>query len=80
MNSHWSRDFKLLEVMKEWYPFKFKLPYPKASCLDSNQQKEFLGLHARFSKPPEVANYESKNYKRYIVSIALRIFDCLIIF
>ncbi len=71
MNSHWSRDFSLLEVMQQWYPFKFKLPFPKSSSLDSNQQQEFLGLHARYTKSPELVNFESKNYKRYIVSQSL---------
>ena len=69
MNSHWSRDFNLLEVIQQWYPFKFKLSFPKASSLDSNQQKEFMELHARYNKSPELVSFDSKNYKRYTVSL-----------
>ena len=68
MNKSWSKDYKMLEIMKDWYPLKFKLPYPKHSNLDSNQQQEFMELNARFCKIAD-SSTETKNHKRYIVRL-----------
>lgn len=68
INQHWCADNKTLNIMKNWYPFKFKLAYPRNSNLDSNQQKEFLELHAKFSKGNDLVQSDSKKYKRYMVS------------
>jgi hypothetical protein len=63
MNKH------MLTIMKNWYPLKFKLAYPKLSSLDSSQQKEFIELNDKFSKSTELKRSEMKNYKRYMVSL-----------
>ncbi len=69
MNKYWSKDEHMLTIMKNWYPLKFKLAYPKLSSLDSSQQKEFIELNDKFSKSTELKRSEMKNYKRYMVSL-----------
>ena len=43
----WAHDTKAVNIMKNWYPLRFKLAYPRKSVLNTNEQKEFLQLHAR---------------------------------
>jgi hypothetical protein len=63
----WS-SAKVLNVMKVWYPLRFKLSFPKKSALNLFEQKDFLQMHAKLAKKSELTANEAKLYKKYMVS------------
>ena len=63
-----SRDKRVTNMMREWYPFRFKLAYPKLSCMNAAEQREFLEFHFKFKSRTTVTNAEVKLYRRYLVS------------
>lgn len=54
-------------LMKYWYPLRFKLNYPKKSLLNGYEQKEFLEYHLKFRNRSKVAQSEVKLFKKYLV-------------
>lgn len=63
----WSQNTRAVNIMKSWYPLKFKLAYPKKSVLNSREQKDFLELHSRFRNRTHLNEKEVKSYKTYSV-------------
>jgi hypothetical protein len=61
----WSKNKKALQIMKQWYPLRFKLNYPKQSSLTSNEQSEYLDLHNIFCNRTTYTSAETKKYKLY---------------
>ena len=41
-------DSNVYRIIKNWYPLRFKLNFPKKSVLNAAEQKEYLMLHAKF--------------------------------
>lgn len=64
-------DRRLNNLMKHWYPLRFKLYYPKKSLLSAYEQKEFLEFHAKFRSRTKVTQSEVKLYKKYLVNLQL---------
>lgn len=60
-------DKRVLNLMKNWYPFRFKLNYPRKSRLNSDEQREFIEFHAKFRHRTKLTPAEVKFYKKYIV-------------
>ena len=56
------------EIMKNWYPLRFKLNYPCKSALKSNEQKEFIDMYKRFLSRTHLNQKEVKTYKLYVVN------------
>jgi hypothetical protein len=67
-NYPWSHDNKAVAIMKNWYPLRFKLNYPRHSVLNAYEQKDFLDLHLRFRNRTHLNEKEVKSYKLYSVS------------
>ena len=67
----WSHDNKAVSIMKNWYPLRFKLNYPKNSVLSAYEQKDYLNLHSKFRNRTHVNEKEVKFYKLYSVNIIL---------
>lgn len=61
-------DQKTYEIMKTWYPLRFKLNYPQKSVLSSYEQKEFIELFKKFQNRTHLTQKEVKLYKQYVVS------------
>ncbi|CAF0998202.1 unnamed protein product [Brachionus calyciflorus] len=59
-------DRRTFNLMKFYYPLKFKLPYPKRSHINSYEQKEFIELHLKFRNRVKVTQSEVKFYKKYL--------------
>ena len=58
---------RAFNIMRFWYPLKFKLPYPRKSLLNSFEQKEFIEFHMKFRNRVKVTQSEVKLYKKYLV-------------
>jgi hypothetical protein len=58
-------DRNTAQVIKNWYPFRFKLIFPKKSVLNATEQREFLELHSKFRTLKHINKSETKQYKRY---------------
>ena len=67
INYPWSHDTKAVNIMKNWYPLRFKLAYPRKSLLNTYEQKEFLQLYSKFRNRTHVTEKEVKHYKTYSV-------------
>lgn len=64
----WINDTKATNIMKNWYPLRFKLAYPKKSVLNPLEQKDFISFHSRFRNRTHLNEKEVKHYKTYAVS------------
>ena len=62
-------DQATYKMLKSWYPFRFKLPYPKKSLLSSQEQKEFIELNNKYRLKTKVSVHEVKFYKKYLVGL-----------
>ena len=58
---------RAFNLMKNWYPLKFKLPYPRKSLLNAYEQKEFIEFYNRFKNRPKISQSEVRFYKKYLV-------------
>ena len=67
----WSHDNKAVSIMKNWYPLRFKLNYPKNSVLSAYEQKDYLNLHSKFRNRTHVNEKEVKFYKLYSVTFGV---------
>jgi hypothetical protein len=57
------------EIMKNWYPLRFKLNYPSKSALKLSEQKDFIDMCKKFLNRTHLSQKEVKTYKLYVVSI-----------
>lgn len=60
-------DRRVFHLMRNWYPFKFKLAYPRKSLLNAYEQKEFIEFYNRFKNRPKISQSEVRLYKKYLV-------------
>jgi hypothetical protein len=60
-------DSRVYNLMKNWYPLRFKLNYPRKSRLNADEQKEFIEFHAKFRHRTKLTAAEVKFFKKYIV-------------
>jgi hypothetical protein len=59
----------LQKIMKHWYPFKLRVPYPRKSSLNADEQKEFIEFDERYKLRTTCAQREVKIFKKYLVNI-----------
>jgi len=57
------------EIMKNWYPLRFKLNFPNKSALNTFEQKDFIEMAKKFHNRTHISQKEVKNYKLYAVNI-----------
>jgi hypothetical protein len=55
------------EIMKNWYPLRFKLNFPNKSALNSFEQKDFIEMTKKFHNRTHISQKEVKAYKLYAV-------------
>jgi lipase chaperone LimK len=56
-----------IEIMKNWYPLRFKLNFPNKSALNSFEQKDFIEMTKKFHNRTHISQKEVKAYKLYAV-------------
>ena len=62
-------DQATYKMLKSWYPFRFKLAYPKKSLLNLQEQREFIELNNKYRLKTKVNVQEVKFYKKYLVGL-----------
>lgn len=65
----WEYDRKIFNLMRRYYPGRFKLEYPRNSLLTTEDQQTYISLHQKLSRlPPNVEYQQSFEYKKFIVN------------
>lgn len=65
------QDPRTMDIMRNWYPLRFKLNYPRKSALNAYEQKEFIDLFKRFQNRTHLSQKEVKLYKLYVVILII---------
>lgn len=58
---------RIFNLMKHWYPLRFKIPYPRKSLLNAYEQKEFIEFYNRFKNRTKISQSEVRLFKKYLV-------------